>query len=74
MDFRTALHEATDAMGIDVVAWPPRPDIRPQPASITVNERYQRLAGTRPRSPRASTSAACTVHLGFRTWRTPCGH
>lgn len=65
VDFRTALHEATDAMGMDVVGVAAAPDIRPEPADITVNERYQRLAGYTPAIAADQYISGMHVHLGF---------
>ena len=63
--FRTALHEATDAMGMDVAGLAAAPDIRPEPADITVNERYQRLAGYTPAVAADQYISGMHVHLGY---------
>ncbi|MDO4918312.1 YbdK family carboxylate-amine ligase [Kocuria sp.] len=63
--FRTALHEATDALGMDVVGLAAAPDIRPEPADVTANERYQRLAGYTPAVAADQYISGMHVHLGF---------
>ncbi|MCT1722237.1 YbdK family carboxylate-amine ligase [Kocuria marina] len=65
VEFRTALREATNAMGMDVVGVAAAPDVRPEPAQITHDARYQRLAGQTPAIAADQYISGMHVHLGF---------
>ncbi|MDN5630468.1 MULTISPECIES: carboxylate-amine ligase [Kocuria] len=65
VEFRTALKDAAAPMGMDVVGLASAPQIRPEPADPSWNERYQRHSLQTPAIAADQYISGLHVHLGF---------